>query len=89
MKPTDFSYYLTSFLTKFLPCEMGASINTIASYRDTFILFLQFLKDVKEISAEQLTLAMITKEVVVEFLDWTEYKRKCSISTRNVRLAAL
>jgi len=89
MKPTDFSYYLTGFLTKFLPGEIGASKNTIASYKDTFILFLHFLNDEKNISAEQLTLIMITKEVVIEFLDWTEYKRKCSISTRNVRLAAL
>jgi integrase/recombinase XerD len=89
MKPTDFSYYLTNFLSKYLPGEIGASINTIASYRDTFILFLRFLKGMKDISAEQLTLNMITKQVVIEFLDWTEQERKCSISTRNVRLAAL
>lgn len=89
MRPTDFSYYLTGFLSKFLPGEIGASQNTVASYRDTFILFLRFLKDEKEISAEQLTLDMITKNIVIEYLDWTEHDRKCSISTRNVRLAAL
>ncbi|WP_019157274.1 site-specific integrase [Robertmurraya massiliosenegalensis] len=89
MKPTDFSFYLTGFLTKYLPGETGASKNTIDSYRDTFILFLRFLRDVKEIPTDQLTLNLITKNTVVEYLDWTEEYRKCSISTRNVRLAAL
>lgn len=89
MKPTDFSYYLTGFLTKYLPGEIGASKNTINSYRDTFILFLRFLKEEKEISAELLTLNIITKNIVTEYLDWTENGRKCSVSTRNVRLAAI
>jgi integrase/recombinase XerD len=89
MKPTDFSFYLTGFLTKYLPGETGASKNTIGSYRDTFILFLRFLRDVKTIPTDQLTLSMVTKNIVVEYLDWTEEHRKCSISTRNVRLAAL
>lgn len=89
MKPTDFSYYLTAFLAKYLPVEIGASANTIASYRDTFILFLTFLKDVKNISAEYLTLNMVTKDTVVEYLDWIEVERNCTTATRNVRLAAL
>ena len=89
MKPTDFSYYLTRFLSKYLPSEAGASKNTIASYRDTFILFLTFLKDVKGIPADQLTLAMLTKDVAVEYLEWTENERHCSAATRNVRLAAI
>lgn len=39
--------------------------------------------------ADSLTLNMITKKIVVDYLDWTEEVRRCSISTRNVRLAAL
>lgn len=89
MKPTDFSYYLTGFLTRFLPGEIGASQNTISSYRDTFILFLRFLRDEKNISADELTLKMIHKKWIVDYLDWTEGPRQCSTSTRNVRLAAL
>lgn len=89
MKPTDFSYYLTCFLIQYLPGEKGASKNTIASYRDTFILFLGFLKDMKGIPADRLTLDMVTKDLVVEYLNWTENKRQCSTATRNVRLAAL
>lgn len=89
MKPTDLSYYLTSFLSKYLPSEIGAGKNTIASYRDTFILFLSFLKDVKGIPADRLTLSMVTKDMVVEYLEWTESGRGCSAATRNVRLAAI
>jgi site-specific recombinase XerD len=89
MKPTDFSKNLTDFLTCYLPGERGASKNTIASYKDTFILFLTFLKERKGISAERLTLGQITKEIVVEFLSWLEEERHCCAATRNVRLAAL
>lgn len=89
MKPTDFAYYLTGFLTKYLPDERGASENTIASYRDTFILFLVFIRDRKGIQANQLTLSNITKDLLVEYLDWIETERNCSSATRNVRLAAL
>lgn len=89
MKPTNFSKYLTYFFTKYLPQEMGASINTISSYKYTFILLLTFVKDKKNIKADKLTLDVVTKELVVEFLDWIEMERKCCPATRNVRLAAI
>jgi site-specific recombinase XerD len=89
MKEADFSYYLTSFLKIYLPGEKGFSENTILSYRDTFILFLNFLKDSKNIPAESITLEIITKDIIVDFLDWIENHRQCSITTRNIRLAAI
>jgi len=88
MKPTDFSKYLTSFLTRYLSHERGASTNTITAYRDTFVLLITFMEQMK-IKAHQLTLEKITKEVVVEFLDWIQTKRNCCNSTRNARLAAI
>lgn len=89
MKPNDFAYYLTGFLTKYLPDEVGASTNTIASYRDTFMLFLQFMRDEKKIAVEKLTLERFKKTTIEEYLDWIESSRGCSVSTRNVRLAAI
>lgn len=89
MRPTDFSKSLTDFLAGYLPGERGASKNTIASYRDTFILFLTFLKENKGMLAERLTLSQIAKENIVEFLSWLEDERHCCAATRNVRLAAL
>lgn len=89
MKTTDFPCYLTSFLKIYLPGEKGVSENTILSYRDTFILFLNFLKDGKNIPAENITLEIITKDIIIDFLDWKENQRECSITTRNIRLAAI
>ena len=89
MRPTDFSKSVADFLTRYLPGERGASKNTIASYRDTFILLLNFLKEREDIPAERLILRQITKETVVKFLDCLEEERHCCAATRNVRLAAL
>jgi len=89
MQPTDFAKHLSGFLTKYLPAERGASGNTIKSYKDTFILFLVFVRDCKGIAANKLTLEKITRDVVTDFLDWVEAERNCSAATRNVRLAAL
>ncbi|MGH4120946.1 site-specific integrase [Clostridium sp.] len=89
MKPTDFSYYLTNFITKYLPNELGASHNTVASYRDTFILLLVYMRDIQKMPAEKITLNDICKKSIEEYLSWIESERKCSAQTRNVRLAAI
>ncbi|MHB9057063.1 MAG: site-specific integrase [Paludibacteraceae bacterium] len=89
MKPTDFSRNLTNFLSKYLPGERGMSVNTISSYKFTFVLFISFMEQQKKINVSNIELKDITKENVVEFLDWLQLKRKCSAATRNVRLAAL
>jgi site-specific recombinase XerD len=89
MKPTDFSYYLTNYLTKYLPDELGASPNTVASYRDTYMLFLIYLRDIHKMPVEKLCLKDITKGHVEAFLDWIQTERNCSVQTRNVRLAAI
>jgi site-specific recombinase XerD len=88
MKPTDFSKYISDFLSKYLPGEKGASRNTISSYRDTFVLFLNFMENENRIKTEKIKLQDITKDTVVNFLDWIQKSRKCSNTTRNIRLAA-
>jgi site-specific recombinase XerD len=65
------------------------SINTINAYRDTFILLLNFIENSKHIKIEKLTIDKITKETIIEFLDWIQKIRNCSDSTRNCRLAAI
>ncbi|HCY42414.1 MAG TPA: integrase [Prolixibacteraceae bacterium] len=89
MKTTDFSKYISDFIARYLIDEKGASNNTIASYRDTFVLLLNFIQDKKRIKIEKLTLDKITKTTITEFLDWIQKERKCSNSTRNSRLAAI
>lgn len=88
-KATDFSLHLTNFLSRYLPGERGMSINTVSSYRYTFILFLNFMEQRKKTEATRLELVHITRETIVEFLDWLQSERKCSAASSNVRLAAL
>jgi site-specific recombinase XerD len=90
MKRTaDFPYYLSKFLTRYLPGEAGASQNTILSYRDTFSLLLKYSKSQENILPENMTLDLFTRELVTAFLSWIESERSCSVSTRNQRLAAI
>jgi site-specific recombinase XerD len=89
MKPTDFSKYLTDYLTRYLSHERGSSSNTITAYRDTFVLFITFMNQVKNIKAEKLFMKLITKASVVEFLNWLQSERECSDTTRNLQLAGL
>ena len=89
MKPTDFATHLTEFLSMYLPRQKSASKNTIASYRDTFKLLIHYCQEQRNISVEKLNMEMLTHRLITDFLEWLEKDRKCSISTRNQRLAAI
>lgn len=89
MKPTDFSKMLEDFLVKYLPGERGMRLNTIASYKDTFILLIRFFKQEQAIEPEKLTLSFLDKNSITRFLDWLQQNRNCCDATRNVRLATL
>lgn len=89
MKQTDFSKYIASFLGTYLPHERNVSSNTISTYRDSFVLFLNFMYEIKKKKAERITLKDISKANVVDFLGWLIDVKGNSIATRNNRLAAI
>jgi len=89
MKPTDFAYCLSNFLTTYLTGQRNLSINTIRSYRDTFSLFLKYFSNEKNISPEKISINTINKESIEGFLFWLESERGYGISSRNQRLAAI
>jgi site-specific recombinase XerD len=89
LKPTDFAYYLTNFLSKYLPGIEGYSVNTISAYRDAFKLLLMFAREKEGIKAERFELSLIDKAFVLRFLLWIENERGCAVITRNQRLAAI
>ena len=89
MKASDFSYYLTNFLTTYMSGQRNASVNTIKTYRDAFKLFLIFCKDEKDIIPEKLTISKISPQLIKEYYDWLEKSRACSINSRNHRRTAL
>lgn len=55
----------------------------------TFKLLFIFCEEEQDIKTEKLTLKQINADLVIEYLDWLEEKRKCSVTTRNQRLVAL
>lgn len=89
MRSTDFAKHLTEFLSVYLPAQKNASKNTIKAYRDTFKLLLQYCGQEHNIPAGKLTLSALNHTLITEFLAWLETDRRCSISTRNQRLAAI
>ena len=89
MKPTDFAKHFTEFLTTYLKGQKNVSKNTILSYRDTFKLLLRYCQDMKNLPPERITMETLSAELITGFLEWLEGERKCSVSTRNQRLAAI
>jgi len=81
--------WVRRFLSEYLIGERNYSSNTQASYRDTLILLLPFLAKRKRTSIDLLAPSKIAAEDIRQFLNYLEKERKCSISTRNQRLAAI
>ncbi|WP_446774954.1 tyrosine-type recombinase/integrase [Macellibacteroides fermentans] len=88
-KVTDFAHYITRFFSEYLSGTRNLSKNTIKAYRDTYRLLLVFCKEVNGITPEKLAIKKIDDKVVTQYLDWLQKERKCTIPTRNQRLAAI
>lgn len=86
---TDFARLLSRFLTDYLQHERNLSPNTIASYRDTFVQLVTYMREVCKIGVERLGLGDLTKDNVTGFLNWLESKSGVGKQTRNCRLAAI
>lgn len=89
MKSSDFSVYLTRYLTHYLPVQRNLSSNTIRSYRDTFKLLLVFCRDEKGLSIAKLNLRQLDKKCIEDFFLWLSKVRGVSPSTYNQRLCAV
>lgn len=66
---TDFAKQISRYLSEYLPHERNVSPNTILSYRDTFVQYVEFMRDKKGIKVEKLRLETFTKDNVVCFLN--------------------
>lgn len=88
-KENNFARYLSCFLSKYLPGQKNVSVNTVAAYRDTIKLLLLFSSHSKGITPEKMSMEKLTRNLILEFLEWLEHERKNSVATRNHRLAAI
>jgi integrase/recombinase XerD len=86
---TDFPSLLQVFFTDRLMRQRQASPHTIASYRDTFRMFLGFAQQRLKKAPSTLCLEDLDTSFIGAFLDHLEKERGNSARSRNIRLAAL
>ena len=87
--PPSFPSLVQQFFTEYLVTQRAFSPRTIASYRDAWMLFLDFThKRLGKLPAA-LRLADIEPDLILAFLDHLEQQRQNSVQSRNVRPAAL
>ncbi|KVM61576.1 integrase [Burkholderia ubonensis] len=86
---TSFAPLLERFFTQRLMHQRQASVHTIASYRDTFRMLLQFAHKRLKKPPSALALEDIDAPLVMAFLDNLEAIRGVTARTRNLRLTAV
>lgn len=89
MNNLTFSDILEKFFKTYLPGEIGVSSNSIRSYRDTFVLFFEYMDSVNKVKPDKISLSHFKKDEILSFLKWLEEVKGSSASTRNQRLAAI
>ena len=70
----------------YLPVMRRFSTKTKSTYQTVINQYLDFIKDKKKIKLYEVTIDMINKTTVTEYLDYVENSRHCSVRTRNHRL---
>lgn len=87
--PPSFPTLVQAFFTEHLTQHRALSAQTVAAYRDVFMLFLNFATLRCAKSPATMELADITPELILAFLDHLEQERHNTARSRNARLAAL
>ena len=85
----SFSALVQAFFTEYLTQQRAMSPCTVAAYRDTFMLFLNFTQAHLGRAPDSTKLIDITPELILAFLDHLEQVRHNTVRSRNARLAAL
>lgn len=85
----SFSLLLQEFFCQHLLNQRNVSSRTIASYRDTFRLLLQYVEKRRNKRPVDVTLNDLGAPCILAFLDYLEKERRNCIRSRNARLAAI
>lgn len=81
--------WVRRFLLEHLVDERNLARNTQQSYRDSLALLLPYVSNKKKKPLDQLQVPDLSSDLLKAFLVSIERERKCSIRTRNQRLAAI
>lgn len=88
-KSSCFLELLDAFINTYLPYSVGASPNTVKSYKYAFRLLIEFMYKEKGIVADKITFEILDYKTLTDFFMWIESVRGCSASTKNQRLSAI
>ena len=88
-QPPTFSALVQAYFAEYLTQQRALSPQTIATYRDAFMLFLAFAESRLGKSPTAMKLADVTPDLIMAFLDHLERQRRNSVRSRNARLAVL
>jgi phage recombinase len=80
---------LPDFFDVYLLKLRGLSQNTVTSYKYTFQLLYEYLYSEKGLKPNKVTFSDLESGTIEKFLIWIEKERNCSVSTRNLRKAAI
>jgi integrase/recombinase XerD len=81
--------WIKRFLLEYVQGERNLSLHTQKSYRDTLVQLIPFLAARGKRKPECLSLADLSRDSLRLFLSHVEITRKCSVATRNQRLAGI
>ena len=87
--PPSFPALVQAYFGEYLTQQRALSPQTVAAYRDGFVLFLKFAEERLGKAPAAMALADVTPELIMAFLDHLERQRHNSVRSRNARLAAL
>lgn len=87
--PNALGRALRDYFTDHLPRVRGMSPHTLRSYRDSLTLLLRYVAAKRRMPVDKLDIGDLDAERTMAFLQDLEDERGSSVSTRNVRLAAV
>ena len=84
-----FATLVQEFFGPYMLQQRALSTRTVASYRDCFVLMLNYAEEIRSLPAHSFQLSDLSAQFLAGFLDHLEVQRNNSVRSRNVRLAAV
>lgn len=88
-KDTSFWKLVRSFLHEYMPVIRNLSKSTVSTYKDSLQMFLDFLKEEKNIKDGQVTFEVFKRDIIKEYITWLKEKKNSSSKTINLRMTAI
>lgn len=85
----SFAPLLEHYFLSYLIAQKKASPQTVATYRDSFTLYLEFLSTINHINPENIEMEHFSLHYLESFGEHLEHERLCCSSTINLRMASI